>query len=349
MTTLALPTVLAFVVSAAAAWFLARTKVSFLPEDTPNARSLHTVPTPRTGGLAILLGLGAAAAAWGELPRGSALWVLLATLIVAGTSFADDRRGLPPALRLALQAVAAAAVVWGAGLTVPEVWLPALGPVGTGRAAGVLSFLGLLWMANLYNFMDGMDGFAGGMTAVGGTFLGVALLHHGSPGAARLSFALAGAAAGFLTQNWPPARLFLGDVGAVTIGFLVGVLTLTGASRARLDAAALDPGAPLLVFAPFVLDATFTLVRRASRGERVWEAHRGHFYQRLVLAGWGHRRTLLLELALMLLGGAAGLAWAGASAAQRTAILVAVAVLVAVLHAVARNAARARPPGESRP
>ncbi len=336
------PTALAVAVSAAAAWFLVRTKASFLPKDAPNTRSLHTLPTPRTGGLAVLLGLGVAATAGGEFPRGFSPWVLAATALVAATSFADDRRGLPPALRLVLQAVAAATVVWGAGLTVPEIWLPAFGTVQTGRAAGLLAFLGLLWMANLYNFMDGMDGFAGGMTAVGGTFLGVALLQHGAPGSARLSFALAGAAAGFLTQNWPPARLFLGDVGAVTIGFLVGVLTLTGATRAGLD-----PAVPLLVFAPFVLDATFTLVRRAARRERVWEAHRGHLYQRLVLAGWGHRRTLFLEIALMLLSGAAGLAWPEASGTRRTFILLAVMAIAAAMHAVARGAERARPSGLS--
>lgn len=331
---------IAFAVSAALSFALARSKWLFWPRDTPNERSLHGAPTPRTGGVAILLGLGVAAASWGEPPRGSALWVFAATLLVAGTSFADDRRGLPPALRLALQTVAAAAVVWGAGLTVPQVWLPALGTVNTGRMADAIALLGLLWMTNLYNFMDGMDGLAGGMTAVGGTFLGVALFDHGDPAAARLSFALAGAAAGFLTQNWPPARLFLGDVGAVTIGFLVGVLTLTGATRAGLD-----PAVPLLVFAPFVLDATLTLAHRAARGRRVWEAHRDHWYQHLVLAGWGHRRTLLLELALMLLSGAAGLTWAEASAALRTAILVVAAASAAAMHAVVRRAERTRVAG----
>ncbi|MBK9063685.1 MAG: glycosyl transferase [Acidobacteria bacterium] len=336
MTALAVSPLLAFAAAAASAFFLARTRAPFLPEDTPNARSLHTRATPRSGGLAVLIGLAAAAASWGELPRGSAAWAAAATALVAITSFADDRKELPPAIRLALHSAAAAAVVWGAGLSVPEVWLPGFGATGTGRAAGVLSFLGLLWMTNLYNFMDGMDGFAGSMTAIGGSFLGLALLEHDAPGPARLSFALAGAAAGFLTQNWPPARLFLGDVGAVTIGFVVGILTLAGASRGRLD-----PAVPLLVFAPFVLDATLTLAGRVARGARVWEAHRMHGYQRLVLAGWGHRRTLLLEIVLMLLSGSAALAWADATADGRAVILAAVAASAVVLHAGVRRAERA--------
>lgn len=169
-------------------------------------------------------------------------------------------------------------------------------------------------------------------------------MEGGDGAGALVSFLMSAAAVGFLLQNCPPAKIFMGDVGSIPIGFLVSVLALRSSVKGTLDI-----GASCLVFAPFILDATIALVRRALAGERVWEAHRGHWYQRLVLAGWGHRRTLLLELAFMLLSGVAGLAWAGASDECRIAILLGVAAIAAAVHAVARNAARARPPGGSLP
>lgn len=327
---------IAFSLSGALSFALARSKWSFWPRDTPNKRSLHETPTPRTGGLAILFGLSAALLVTQGFPAGPAIWICAATALLAIVSFADDRNGLPVGVRFIAHALAAGAAVWGAGLAAPRVWLPFVGDVALGPLAAPLSFLGILWLTNLYNFMDGMDGLAGAMTAIGGFVLGLASLGGGDGAGALVSFLLSAAAIAFLLKNWPPARIFLGDVGSIPIGFLISVLILRASAMG-----ALDIGASCLVFAPFILDATITLVRRALAGERVWSAHRSHYYQRLVLSGLTHVRALRWELALMAVSGAAALTYQGAANAVRFAILTALALLYsAACAAVARAEAR---------
>lgn len=317
---------IAFGVSAAVSLALARASWAFLPRDTPNARSLHETPTPRTGGLAVLLGLSFALLATQGLPAGRAVWIVAATVLLAAVSFLDDRKGLPVGVRLSAQAVSAAAVVWGAGLAASNVWLPLIEDVALGAFGAPLSFLGILWLTNLYNFMDGMDGFAAGMTMFGCSYLGFESWSRGDVGAAVAALSLAAAAAGFLTQNRPPARIFLGDVGAIPIGFIVSVLALR-ASRSRAP----DIGAACLAFAPFVLDATITLGRRLLSGERVWAAHRSHYYQRFVLAGCDRRLVLTVEYALMVACAIAAAVWARHPSA-RIFLLALVGVGVSALH-----------------
>lgn len=157
----------------------------------------------------------------------------------------------------------------------------------------LLTLVFTVWMINLYNFMDGMDGFAGGMTVIG--FSALAWLGRADADFAGFCLIVAAASAGFLVHNFPPAKIFMGDTGSTTLGFLAAVCSL-GGSKVGL----FPLWAALLVFSPFIVDATVTLLRRLFRGERVWEAHRSHYYQRLVLLGWGHRRTVLAEYVLML-------------------------------------------------
>ncbi len=154
----------------------------------------------------------------------------------------------------------------------------------------------VIWMTNLNNFMDGMDGFAGGMAVFGFGTLG--LLGHlaGDGYYAAVCWVIASASAGFLVWNFPPARIFMGDTGSLALGLLAAALSLWA------DRYGLFPlWLALLVFAPFVVDATLTLARRTLKGKRIWEAHRSHYYQRLVQAGWSHRRTVLWEYGLMFL------------------------------------------------
>jgi UDP-N-acetylmuramyl pentapeptide phosphotransferase/UDP-N-acetylglucosamine-1-phosphate transferase len=155
-------------------------------------------------------------------------------------------------------------------------------------------------MGNLYYFMDGSDGLAGGMAVFGfGAFAWAAAM-GGEAGLAVLCAGVAAAAAGFLCFNFHPARIFMGDVGSVPLGFLAGALGVAG-----WRAGAWPLWFPLLVFAPFILDATATLLRRALRGEKVWQAHRTHYYQRMVQMGLGHRGTALRAYGLMAGCGAA--------------------------------------------
>ena len=159
-------------------------------------------------------------------------------------------------------------------------------------------------MTNLYNFMDGSDGLAGGMALFGFAAYGLAGWLVGDGILAALAASIAAAAAAFLAFNFPPARVFLGDAGAIPLGFLSATLGLLGWREAYWPI-----WFPVLVFSPFILDASVTLARRALRGERFWEAHKTHYYQRLVQLGWGHRNTALAEYSLMAACGAVAL-WA---------------------------------------
>jgi len=267
----------AFFVALVAARLLLTPAGRRLALDTPNERSLHDAPVPRTGGIALAAGVAAACAlAWPGLPV-----ILAAAAALAAVSLIDDVMGLSSIARLALHLGAAAAVLW---LDL-EVDAP---------LAFVVLALALAWSANLYNFMDGSDGLAGGMAVFG--FGAYALAAHlaGAVTLAALCASIAAAALAFLLFNWHPARLFLGDVGSVSLGFLVGALGLQGW---RIGAWPL--WFPLLVFAPFMCDATLTLVKRLVRRAPVWQAHREHYYQRLVQLGFGHRRTALVEYAAM--------------------------------------------------
>jgi UDP-N-acetylmuramyl pentapeptide phosphotransferase/UDP-N-acetylglucosamine-1-phosphate transferase len=275
-----------------------------LPVDRPNERSLHQRPTPRIGGLAVYPGIVLACLLAG--PHTSAL---LLPLGLAGLLFlvsvADDWRSLPAGLRFGSHlAVAAGFALWIAGAS----------PLALAGA------IAMAWMTNLYNFMDGANGLAGGMTVIG---FGVLALASDEP---LLACAVVGAALGFLRYNFDPARVFLGDAGSVPLGFLAGALCFVGVVRGYWPL-----WFTLLVFAPFVIDATVTLLKRMARREKVWSAHRQHYYQRLVRMGWSHRRLALAEYALMAGCGGAALLLRSAPVAVQVAGVVACLAVHALL------------------
>ncbi len=307
-----LPGFIAFVV----AWWLTRqlcspkSSLSILAH--PNERTLHAMPTPQTGGVAIIasmvIGLLAAASVFATmypskvlLPKGVAsgsLWIVLSMLLVFLVSFIDDCIGLRASLRLGVQAAAALIIVEGVGLALSSLPLPGGLLISMGFAAVPVSVLFLIWMANLYNFMDGMDGFSGGMTVIGFGFLAYFGWEAGSPVMLMIAVFVAMSALGFLVHNFPPARIFMGDAGSITLGFLGGTLMLLGVRDQMFEF-----WVPIILFSPFILDATVTVIRRALYLEKIWEAHRQHYYQRLVVNGWSHRRTVLTEYGVMLLCG----------------------------------------------
>ncbi len=308
----------AFAAALVTVWWLARSRLSTLALDRPNPRSLHQTPVPRTGGIGIHAGILLAWATTApHLP--SLLWLALALLLAV--SFLDDVRGVPVIARLAAHLLAAGAVA--ASLLSGEF----------GLAGVILATLAMAWMANLYNFMDGSDGLAGGMALFGFLFYGIAAWLAGSTGFALLNFSIAAAAAGFLVFNFPPARIFMGDVGSVPLGFLAAAFGIIGWLQHDWTW-----WFPVLVFSPFIVDASVTLLRRLLRGERVWEAHRDHYYQRLVQLGWGHRGTALAEYALMLACGILGLLVLGLPMAQQIIALAATAaVYLALIAAIERT------------
>jgi UDP-N-acetylmuramyl pentapeptide phosphotransferase/UDP-N-acetylglucosamine-1-phosphate transferase len=318
---LALAPMAAFLVALIAARLLLVPAARRLALDAPNERSLHERPVPRTGGLAIVAGIAAGCAL--ALPGVAA--TLGAALALAVISFADDIYGLPTLARLGAQLAAAAAVVaFQLGYSEPVLF--------------TVFVLAIAWYANLYNFMDGSDGLAGGMTVIGFGAYAIAAQVSGAGPFAALCASVAAAAAGFLVFNFPPARLFMGDAGSVPLGFLAGALGVYGWSRGVWPI-----WFPLLVFAPFVCDASLTLLRRLLRRERVWQAHREHYYQRLVRMGFGHRGTALIEYAAMAACAATALAVRREpSTVQAAALAGAAAVLIAIAFWVDLRWARQR-------
>lgn len=271
---------------AAAALVLLLRRAEAMPQATPNPRSLHARPVPRVGGLAIWAGALPAFAAVAVLAPMEALGWLPAWMVLLLVSLRDDVRGLAIAVRLAAHGACA---LWFA------LWVVPAGNAGSALHAAQVLAAGLLvvWSLNLYNFMDGNDGLAALMAIAGFAAYGSAAT--ASSATSLASFAVAFATMPFLFVNRPPARIFMGDVGAVPLGFLAAALGLAGVVHGLWGA-----WFPVLVFLPFVADATLTLLRRAWRRERWWEGHRSHYYQRLHQLGAGHAGTLAVYAALIL-------------------------------------------------
>jgi len=279
--------------------------------DIPNERSLHDKPVPRIGGIALLVGVFAG---WMLLSSAWNWWIALPVLALFALSLLDDLRGLSARTRLIAHFVAALIALFGSGISM--LWfLPAL--------------FFTVWMTNLYNFMDGSDGLAGGMALFGFGCYGIAAWLSGDESFALLNFCIAGAALGFLMFNFHPAKVFMGDAGSIPLGFLAAMLGIHG-----WQAGLWPLWFPLMAFSPFIVDATFTLLKRLMRGEKLSQAHRSHYYQRLVQMGWGHRNTALAEYALMILMGIAALSALSLPASGQYAMLVLAAALYLAIAAL---------------
>jgi len=302
--------------------------------DLPNHRSLHDKVTPRGGGLsimAILLLAQLITSFQGEAIFPS--WMTVIGFVAIGlVSYWDDRLSLPSYVRFFVHFAAASLLFWD-HLRWDALPLPGLldMPVALGWLAFPATVLFAVWFTNLFNFMDGLDGLSGGMAVFGfGGCSWMAFL-GADPQLGTLCAVTSAAAAGFLVWNFPPARIFMGDVAAAPLGFLVAIVSFRG-----ISSGAFDLWVPLILFAPFWVDATVTLLRRAFRRERFWEPHRSHAYQRLAQAGWGHRRTALYEYGLMgILVGCARL-YVSLDSTGQSVVLLGLATLFAALWALAR-------------
>ena len=253
--------------------------------DLPNHRSLHTSPVPRTGGWALVMAVFAALLA---SPLGPNIPLVAGFILLLGVSALDDLRHVAAPLRFLVQSLSVALLLVGLPEPLSWWWYPVL-------------LVGGVWMVNLYNFMDGMDGFAGSMTAIGFATLGLVCAWRGQVDLAGVCGLLVVGASIFLCFNWPSARIFLGDAGSTTIGLAVVAVSLFGWQQGAFGLLL-----PIVVFLPFWGDATLTLLRRMITGQRWWEAHREHLYQRSALR-FGVLRTLRWQLGLMALMSALGL------------------------------------------
>jgi UDP-N-acetylmuramyl pentapeptide phosphotransferase/UDP-N-acetylglucosamine-1-phosphate transferase len=225
--------------------------------------------------------------------------------LVAIVSWCDDLYSLSAVTRLVAHGLAAAAAMVAFGC-----WhsVPLLPGVTLGCAGAVVTWLWIVGLTNAYNFMDGSDGMAGSQAVIAG--LGWACLGWlaNFPLLTNLSLLLAVGSLGFLPHNWPPARIFMGDVGSAFLGYSFAILPLLGLGE-NGPLADLSPILGLLLVWPFVFDAAFTFLCRLCRGENVLAAHRSHLYQRLIIAGHSHRFVLLLYSSLALVGAATAVFW----------------------------------------
>ncbi len=292
--------------------------------DVPNERSSHTTAVPKGAGIVILfvVVIGWCGQAWiaGNDPDLSQIAVVTSIAVVLGIlSWIDDLKGLSALLRLVAHLAAAGLAIRFA----PFQGLIFQGFLDTPMDT-LFAVIIWVWFINLFNFMDGIDGISGVQSAT--VCLGVIIIGYLVPGLdvyAPYAAVLLGVSAGFLIWNWPPAKVFLGDVGSAPLGFLLGWMLLSLAASGQWVAALVLPGY-------YLADATITLIRRAVRGEKVWQAHREHFYQRAVASGLSHGRVTCAVMICGLL--LVGIASVGAAGYPGFSVTAAIVVVLGLLH-----------------
>lgn len=302
----------------------------------PNARSSHVTPTPQGGGIAVMAATAIAAALAGAL--GVSVFgyeisvVMAAAFALAAIGMVDDLRPIPVIPRLALQLAIVTLLV--AALPAQLRLLEAI-PIGLERA---LLILGLLWFINLVNFMDGLDWMTvAEMLPLSAALAAFAFFGEAPASVLPVALALAGALLGFAPFNRPTARLFLGDVGSLPIGLLIGWCLIELASQQHLAAALLLP-------LYYIADATITLFRRMAKRERFWDAHRSHFYQRATNNGFSVSQvvTSVFVLNLVLAGLAAAAVVIRSGAIDAAMLVVGALGVMIVLVRFSKPRARVR-------
>lgn len=269
--------------------------------DIPNERSSHTNPTPRGGGLIIVIVSLASYIIYSLTMGQRIVWGYLAgALMIAVISWLDDVRSISFVVRFLVHALAAGALLYDAGAW-QSIYFPIFGyKLDIAYLVPIISFCWIVWLTNAYNFMDGIDGISGVQALTAG--LGWMLIGY-LTGFSNVSFfggVIAFSSLGFLMYNWPPAKIFLGDVGSAFLGFTFAAMPFLAGSEHTGKAAPLPIIAVLLVWL-FLFDTLLTFFVRLAKGKKVWHAHREHLYQRLIIAGYSHKTVSLLYLVISLI------------------------------------------------
>ena len=262
--------------------------------DVPNERSSHITPTPRGGGLVIVIVCLTLYLVVGALGLPFSWGYFCGALLVASVSWIDDLYSLPFWSRLLVHIAAAVILISDVGFW-SQLFIPLTATtLAVGNILGILLTVGwIVWLLNAYNFMDGIDGIAALQAILAGIGWAILASFLDLGSTFLLSGILAASSAGFLIHNWQPARIFMGDVGSSFLGFTLAALPLIGSAEARKDIPILPTVAVLFVWF-FIFDTVFTLIKRLIGRRRVWEAHREHIYQKLTIEGWSHAPVALL-------------------------------------------------------
>lgn len=284
-------------------WFIKYARLRRIT-DIPTERSSHTLPTPRGGGIGFVIASIIAFILYfgwmGVLISPIYLTMLVTVSAIACLGWFDDRHDLSQTVRFTIQIVAAGSVIFFIG-GLDTFFIPYASTI----SLGVLSpFLGLLWITgttNIYNFMDGVDGIASNQALTASTGWMVIAYLWNEPVLFTINFIVFTTVAVFLIYNWAPARIFMGDVGSVFLGFFFAIMPFLAVAISEEFSIGLTIWMGALLLWPFLFDSTYTLVRRVLKNENVFEAHRTHLYQRLNIAGWSHSIISVLYLSFSFL------------------------------------------------
>jgi UDP-GlcNAc:undecaprenyl-phosphate/decaprenyl-phosphate GlcNAc-1-phosphate transferase len=313
--------------------------------DVPNSRSSHAIPTPKSGGVSIVATFLAGAIAlflFAEktMIRRDFFWgFVVSASLIAGMSLYDDIKSKSFTVKLATQVIAVIAVL-SCGILIDEISLPVFGSVSLGLFAYAISFFWILGLTNAFNFIDGLDGLAAGIAVIVSVFFCVITFSQGSTFVYITCYTVFAGAFGFLVYNFPPARIFMGDVGSAFLGFTFAVLAIIASRYDRSHTSFLVM--PLLLF-NVIYDTFFTFVRRLCRRERVLEAHRTHLYQLFHRLGYSHRTVSYVHYAMCGLQGVAAVIMVNIPGSQRMLVFVPFVVFQGVYsYIVVTRAGRAR-------
>ena len=300
--------------------------------DHPNERSSHITPTPRGGGFAIvILVIGTGLWSASEAGWNRSLVYLLCGLVIAWLGWRDDVHSLPARLRFAVQGLVAAVSIYGLGYF-KAVTIPLFGELQLGVVGVIITFLWIVGLTNAYNFMDGIDGIAGGVALAGalGWMMLASNMHNNF--VFWIALAIAASSLGFLGHNWSPAKIFMGDVASTFLGYTFAVLPLLSATRGG-DALMLGT----LLMWTFIMDAGLTFIQRLLRREKLLYGHRSHVYQLLVIGGYKHATVSLLYIFLTLLASLLSYAWSWGQAYAPPLIILGLPLIWILLSRHARS------------
>ena len=296
--------------------------------DMPNLRSSHTIPTPHGGGLAIVAVLvlsGLVSLSLPQAPSHILACLLLATSAFAVLGWQDDKHDLPASIRFLIQLLIAALASGYLFLVNVHEWSLSLNFI----VILCLSILWIAWMANLFNFMDGIDGISAVESLILGATTSYWFAMSGATSMAIICIAVAGAAVGFLRWNWSPAKIFMGDVGSLALGAFFAIIAIIGTTGMKIPFLAF-----LILYAVYLADSGVTLLLRMIKGEKWWQAHRSHFYQRAVQSGFSHSQVSLAVMAInIILSVLASLLIVGLVNTP-TAIVVTMTILVSLMFLI---------------